>query len=112
VAGPFAGRPLGDLGAERDQDRGTDPLRSWGRAAYRGRKLWWPVHARGKRLVTLNLRSAAGQELYLRLVERADPPHEWLNVKIIESGDLERNRSPDDPLIRGQRSNSEARKDL
>jgi hypothetical protein len=70
------------------------------------------VHARGKRLVTLNLRSAAGQELYLRLVERADPPHEWLNVKIIESGDLERNRSPDDPLIRGQRSNSEARKDL
>jgi hypothetical protein len=48
------------------------------------------VHARGKWLVTLNLRSAAGQELYLRSRGAGDRPHEGLNVKIIESGDLER----------------------
>ncbi len=75
VSGPFCGRLLADLGADvikvEAPDR-PDPLRSWGRGAYRGRKLWWPVHARGKRLVTLNLRSEAGQELFLRLVARSD----------------------------------------
>jgi formyl-CoA transferase len=75
VAGPFAGRLLADFGADvikvEAPDR-PDPLRSWGRAAYQGRKLWWPVHARGKRLVTLDLRSPAGQELFLHLVERSD----------------------------------------
>jgi formyl-CoA transferase len=75
VAGPFAGRLLADFGADvvkvEAPDR-PDPLRSWGRGAVDGHKLWWPVHARGKRLVTLDLRAAAGQELFLRLVERSD----------------------------------------
>jgi formyl-CoA transferase len=88
VAGPFAGRLLADFGADvikvEARDR-PDPLRSWGRAAYQGRKLWWPVHARGKRLVTLNLRSTPGQELFLRLVEQAD-----VVVENFRPGTLER----------------------
>lgn len=88
VSGPFCGRLLADLGADvikvEAPDR-PDPLRSWGRAAYRGRKLWWPVHARGKRLVTLDLRSDVGQELFLGLVARSD-----VIVENFRPGTLER----------------------
>jgi formyl-CoA transferase len=88
VSGPFCGRLLADLGADvikvEAPDR-PDPLRSWGRAACHGRKLWWPVHARNKRLVTLDLRSAAGQRLFLRLVGRVD-----VVVENFRPGTLER----------------------
>ena len=40
-----------------------DPLRDWGHARYEGRTLWWPVQARNKNCVTLNLRDPRGQEL-------------------------------------------------
>jgi formyl-CoA transferase len=88
VSGPFCGRLLADLGAEvikvEAPDR-PDPLRSWGRAAYRGRKLWWPVHARNKKLVTLDLRGQAGRELFLRLVACSD-----VVVENFRPGTLER----------------------
>lgn len=75
LAGPFAGRLLGDLGAEviKIEAPGTpDPMREWGKARYEGRSLWWPVQSRNKKCVTLNLREERGQELLLRLVEQAD----------------------------------------
>lgn len=75
LAGPFAGRLLGDMGAEiiKVEPPGQpDPIREWGKAHYKGRSLWWPVQSRNKKCITLNLRSPRGQELLLELVKRAD----------------------------------------
>ena len=74
LAGPFAGRLLGDMGAEviKVEPPGKpDPLREWGQARYEGRTLWWPVQARNKKCITLNLREPRGQELLLELVRVA-----------------------------------------
>jgi formyl-CoA transferase len=75
LAGPFAGRLLGDMGAEviKVEPPGQpDPLRDWGKARYEGRSLWWPVQSRNKKCVTLNLREEEGQKLLLRLVRHSD----------------------------------------
>jgi crotonobetainyl-CoA:carnitine CoA-transferase CaiB-like acyl-CoA transferase len=75
LAGPFAGRLLGDFGAEVikvEAPGNPDPLRDWGHARYEGRSLWWPVQSRNKKCITLNLREPRGQELLLELVRRAD----------------------------------------
>jgi formyl-CoA transferase len=75
IAGPFAGRLMADFGAEVikvESPRAPDPLRQWGRYQHRGRGLWWPVQSRGKRLVTMDLASPQGQELFLELIEKAD----------------------------------------
>ncbi|MER6175182.1 CoA transferase [Streptosporangium sp. NPDC001681] len=75
LAGPFCGQLLGDFGAEiikvEDPGRG-DPMRQWGREKPYGRSLWWPVVARNKKSVTCDLRTPEGQDLLIRLVERAD----------------------------------------
>jgi formyl-CoA transferase len=75
LAGPFAGRLLGDMGAEVlkvEAPGQPDPLRDWGHARYEGRSLWWPVQSRNKKCITLNLREPRGQELLLELVRVAD----------------------------------------
>jgi len=75
LAGPFAGRLLGDMGADviKIEPPGQpDQLRDWGKARYQGRSLWWPVQSRNKRCCTLDLRTDKGQALLLRLVEHAD----------------------------------------
>ncbi len=75
ISGPFAGRLLGDMGAEviKIEPPGQpDPLRTWGQAELDGHHFFWTVHARNKKAVTLNLRGAAGHELFLDLVERSD----------------------------------------
>ena len=71
IAGPFCGQLLGDMGAEviKVEAPGTgDPMRAWGR----GLPVWWPVIARNKKSVTLNLREPRGQELLKELAARAD----------------------------------------
>jgi formyl-CoA transferase len=74
LAGPFAGRLLADLGAEvikvEAPDR-LDPMREWG-GHDQGRSLWWPLVARNKKCITLNLREPEGQELLLDLVRESD----------------------------------------
>ena len=45
-----------------------DPMRSWGR----GLPVWWPVIARNKKSITLNLREPRGQQLLRRLAAQAD----------------------------------------
>lgn len=75
ISGPFAGRLLGDMGAEviKVEPPGSpDPLRTWGQAELDGHHFFWTVHARNKKAVTLNLREPRGRELFLDLVERSD----------------------------------------
>ena len=75
ISGPFAGRLLGDLGAEviKIEPPGSpDPLRTWGQAELDGHHFFWTVHARNKKAVTLNLREERGRELFLELVARSD----------------------------------------
>lgn len=75
LAGPFCGQLLGDFGAEviKVEPPGKgDPMRVWGRHRKNGRTLWWPVIARNKKSVTLNLREEEGQDLARRLIAEAD----------------------------------------
>ena len=75
LAGPFCGQLLADFGAEvikLEPPGQGDPMREWGREKADGRSLWWPVVARGKRSVTINLREKDGQDLARRLIATAD----------------------------------------
>jgi formyl-CoA transferase len=75
IAGPFAGRQMADFGAEvikvESPDR-PDPMREWGRARVNDHALWWSVQSRGKKCVTMNLKSPRGRELFLELCKDAD----------------------------------------
>jgi len=75
LAGPFCGQLLGDFGAEviKVEEPGQgDPMRQWGREKPHGMSLWWPVVARNKKSVTVNLRDPRGQDLVRRLAARSD----------------------------------------
>jgi formyl-CoA transferase len=75
LAGPFCGQLLGDLGAEviKIEPPGQgDPMRNWGRQKPGEPSLWWPIIARNKKAVTLDLRQPAGQRLLLDLAAKAD----------------------------------------
>ncbi|WP_396918893.1 CaiB/BaiF CoA transferase family protein [Mycolicibacterium sp.] len=75
ISGPFAGRLLGDMGADVikiELPSNPDPLRTWGQAELDGHHFFWTVHARNKKAITLDLRAERGRELFLELVERSD----------------------------------------
>ena len=75
LAGPFCGQLLGDFGAEviKVEPPGQgDPMRVWGREKAHGKSLWWPVVARNKKAITLDLRQQEGQQLLESLVAKAD----------------------------------------
>ncbi|WP_322817055.1 CoA transferase [Chloroflexus sp.] len=75
LAGPFCGQLLADFGAEviKVEPPGKgDPMREWGRHRYKGRTLWWPVLARNKKSITIDLRIPEGQALVKRLVPHVD----------------------------------------
>ena len=91
IAGPFAGRLMADFGAEVikiEAPGRPDQLRGWGNGEYQGRKLFWPVLARGKRCVTLDLRTPRGQELMLNLVRESDVLIENLRPGTLEHWNL------------------------
>jgi formyl-CoA transferase len=91
LAGPFAGRLLGDMGAEviKVEPPGKpDVMREWGQARYRGRSLFWPVLSRNKKCITLNLREPRGQELLLELVRRSDVVSENFRPGTLERWNL------------------------
>ena len=71
IAGPFCGQVLADMGAEVIKielpGRG-DPMRDWGK----GEPVWWPVIARNKKCITLDVRSADGKTIIGELVKKAD----------------------------------------
>src|SRR6201996_849634 len=75
IAAPFCGQILADFGAEliKIEDPKTgDPMRQWGRSLPKGHSPWWPVIGRGKKSVTLNLRSPEGQQIARDLIAGAD----------------------------------------
>ena len=81
VAGPYCGQVLADLGADvvKVEPPGVgDVLRQWGWAPdgpepdSRLDSLWWRVAARGKRSLTLDLRTADGQDVARRLAREVD----------------------------------------
>ena len=71
IAGPFCGQLLADLGAEVIKvelpGRG-DPMREWGK----GEPVWWPVIARNKKCITLDVRKEQGKAIISELVGKAD----------------------------------------
>ena len=74
IAGPFAGKTLGDFGADviKIEPPGHgDPLRSW-RTEDGETSMWWHVQARNKRSIALDLRKKEGQEIARRLILEAD----------------------------------------
>ena len=75
IAGPFCAQLLGDFGAEvikiEAPDK-PDPARQWGAVKKDGIGLLWPIIARNKKSVTLNLRLTEGQEIARKLIATAD----------------------------------------
>lgn len=86
VAAPFCTRLLADLGADviKIEPRAGDPARGWGEMVD-GRSLWWSMHARNKRSVTIDLKSAKGKELIIALAAACD-----VVVENFRPGQLER----------------------
>ncbi len=74
IAGPFAGKTLGEFGAEviKIEPPGAgDPLRNW-RLLKNGTSVWWQVQSRNKRSVAIDLRQPDGQALARQLIAEAD----------------------------------------
>lgn len=88
IAGPFCGQLLGDFGAEVikiEAPDAPDPARGWGAAKVDGQSLFWPIIARNKKSVTLNLRTEPGQHILKELAASAD-----VLVENFRPGTLER----------------------
>ncbi len=74
IAGPFAGKTLGDFGADvvKIEAPGSgDPLRNW-RMIQDGTSVWWQVQSRNKRSIALDLRQKEGQDIARALIAEAD----------------------------------------
>ncbi|MCY0853801.1 CaiB/BaiF CoA transferase family protein [Cupriavidus sp. D39] len=74
IAGPFAGKTLGEFGADviKIEPPGAgDPLRNW-RLMKDGTSVWWQVQSRNKRSLALDLRSTDGQDIARKLIAEAD----------------------------------------
>ncbi len=74
AAGPMVGTALGEFGAEVikvEAPVAGDPMRTWGDRRD-GIGLVWKSVSRNKRCVTLDLRQAAGQELFHQLLDCSD----------------------------------------
>ena len=74
IAGPFAGKTLGEFGADvvKIEPPGAgDPLRNW-RLIKNGTSVWWQVQSRNKRSVAIDLRAPDGQQLARQLIAEAD----------------------------------------
>jgi formyl-CoA transferase/succinyl-CoA--D-citramalate CoA-transferase len=87
IGGPFCGHLFADHGAEVikiEPPEVGDPMRQWG-GLYRGIGLYWSIIGRGKKSVTIDLRTPQGQETMRRLVTTAD-----VVVENFRPGTLER----------------------
>ena len=90
IAGPFAGKTLGDFGAEviKIEPPGSgDPLRGW-RLLKHGTSVWWQVQSRNKRSVAIDLRQPEGQQLARQLIAEADVLIENFRPGTLEGWDM------------------------
>jgi crotonobetainyl-CoA:carnitine CoA-transferase CaiB-like acyl-CoA transferase len=90
IAGPFCGHLFADYGAEviKVEAPGQgDVMRKWG-GMYKGLGLYWPILAREKKSVTLDLRQVEGQALLRDLVASADVLIENFRPGTLERWDL------------------------
>lgn len=73
VAAPFATRLLADLGADviKIEPLAGDPVRQWGEQI-EGNSLWWSLHGRNKRSVSLNLKDPRAKAIIHTLVRKCD----------------------------------------
>lgn len=73
VAAPFATRLLADLGADviKVEPLAGDPARQWGEQVD-GHSLWWSIHGRNKRVISLDLKHPRARDIVLGLVRRTD----------------------------------------
>ena len=73
VAAPYCTRLLADLGADviKIEPAAGDPVRQWGKQV-NGHSLWWSLHGRNKRSITLNLRHPKAASIVLRLLSKCD----------------------------------------
>jgi formyl-CoA transferase len=74
IAGPFAGKMLAEFGAQVikiEPPVTGDPLRKW-RLIHEDTSVWWAAQSRNKESLTLDLRSAEGQEVARRLIAQSD----------------------------------------
>lgn len=76
IAAPFCTRVLADLGADVikvEPPKKGDPVRSWGEIPEgETSSVWWSVHGRNKRSITVDLKSPAGVDIVKRLIRNAD----------------------------------------
>ena len=75
IAGPFCARLLADLGADviKVEAPGKgDPARSWGEIRGDKSSIWWSVHGRNKKSITLNMKSPRARSLLLELIGQSD----------------------------------------
>ena len=76
IAAPFATRVLADLGADvikvEPPMRG-DPVRTWGEIPDGElNSVWWSVHGRNKKSITVDLKQPEGIDLVKRLIKEVD----------------------------------------
>jgi formyl-CoA transferase len=72
ITGPYAGMLLADLGAEVvkvENPKGGDPFRSWNNGIYSPQ---FCAYNRGKKSLTVNLKSPRGKEVLHDLLSKAD----------------------------------------
>ncbi len=74
IAAPYAGRLFAEFGAEVikvERPRTGDELRQW--RLFRGKtSLFWYLQARNKKSITLDLHTAEGQDIVLKLLPHVD----------------------------------------
>jgi crotonobetainyl-CoA:carnitine CoA-transferase CaiB-like acyl-CoA transferase len=91
---------MADFGAEVvkiEKPKTGDPLRNWG-PFYKDVSLWWKVHSRNKKSVTLNLSDPEGQNILKMLSKEADILIEGFRPGTMEQWGL----GPDELLAENQ----------
>jgi succinyl-CoA:(S)-malate CoA-transferase subunit B len=75
IAAPYCATLLGEFGADvlkLEHPDGGDALRRFGTPSIRGDTLTWLSEARNKRSMTIDLRTAAGAEVFKQLIAKTD----------------------------------------
>jgi crotonobetainyl-CoA:carnitine CoA-transferase CaiB-like acyl-CoA transferase len=86
LAGPFAAALLAYFGAEviKVEPPEGDPIRGWRQLDEGGTSYWWRSLGRNKKCITVDLKSARGQDVVRRLAERSDVLIENFSPGVLE----------------------------